>query len=157
MANNNSLRVAVAALSLSAAGFIGITKSESFTSKAIIPVPGDRPTLGFGTTEGVKMGDTITVPKALERAMSDIQKYEGAVKECVHVPLYQYEYDSYIRLSYNIGTGAFCKSTLVKKLNASDYRGACEQILVWDKFQGKPLKGLTIRRQEEYQTCLGNK
>jgi lysozyme len=61
----------------------------------------------------------------------------------------------YISLSYNIGTGAFCKSTLVKKLNAGDYIGACNQILLWDKYQGKPLAGLTKRRQEENKKCLG--
>ena len=156
MASNNNLRVAVAAQSLSAAGFIGITKSESFTSTAVIPVKGDVPTIGFGTTEGVKMGDTITVPQALDRAMRDVNKFEDVFKKCVKVPLYQYEYDAYISLEYNIGQSAFCGSTLVKKLNAKDYDGACRAILDWDKFKGKPLEGLTIRRQREYQTCIGN-
>ena len=149
-------RLSIAALSLSAVGLVGTLVYESYTGKAIIPVPGDVPTIGYGTTEGVKIGDTITPTKALIRALDDMQKYEGAVKKCVKVPLYQHEYDAYMSLAYNIGTGAFCGSTLVKKLNAQDYKGACEEIKRWDKFKGKPLRGLTIRREGEYQRCLGN-
>lgn len=148
-------RLAVAALSLSAAGFVGLVTHEGYTDKAVIPVPGDVPTIGFGTTGGVKLGDTITPPKAIARAMADVQKFEGAIKSCVRVPLYQHEYDAYTSLAYNIGESAFCGSTLVKKLNSYDYPGACAEILRWDKFKGQPLRGLTVRRQSEYQGCVG--
>jgi lysozyme len=134
---------------------VGIALSEGYSDRAIVPVPGDVPTIGFGTTEGVKMGDAITPPKALERALRDVQKFEGALKRCVQVPLAQYEYDAYISLSYNIGSGAFCGSTLVRKLNAQDYEGACREILRWDRFKGEPLAGLTKRRQREYRQCIG--
>lgn len=149
-------RNVVAGLSLSAAALVGIVLHEGYSDEAITPVPGDVPTIGFGTTDGVKMGDRITPPKALERALGDISKYEGALKKCVRVPLSQNEYDAYVSLSYNIGTGAFCRSTLVKYLNESRYEEACNEILKWDKFKGKPLRGLTLRRQEEYRKCLGN-
>jgi lysozyme len=148
-------RTGVAALALSAAGLVHIVMNEGYKEAAYIPVPGDVPTIGFGTTEGVKLGDKITPQKALERSLSDMGKYEGAVKKCVKVPLYQREYDAYTSLTYNIGTGAFCGSTLVKKLNAGDYVGGCEAILSWDKFKGKPLAGLTKRRQAEYRMCIG--
>lgn len=150
-------RILVAALSLSAAAFGGLVAYEGYSDKAIIPIPGDVPTIGFGTTEGVKLGDTITPPKAVARALQDVAKYEGAVKQCVRVPLHQYEYDAYISLSYNIGAGNFCGSTLVKVLNAGDYAEACRQILRWDRAQGRQVRGLTIRRQAEYQTCVGPK
>ena len=148
-------RSAIAALALSAAGLVHIAIGEGYRETAYIPVPGDVATIGFGTTGGVKMGDKITPPKALERSLADISKFEGAIKECVKVPLYQREFDAYTSLAYNIGSGAFCRSTLVKKLNAGDYVGACEQILVWDRFKGAPLAGLTKRRQSEYRTCVG--
>ena len=148
-------RRAVASLTLSAAALVGIVMSESYTDRAVIPVPGDVPTIGFGTTEGVKLGDKITPPVALKRALADLQKFEGALRACVTAPLSQGEYDAYLQLSYNIGSGAFCRSTLVRKLNAGDYAGACQQILVWDKFKGKPLRGLTFRREREYQECMG--
>lgn len=148
-------RSSVAALALSAAAFVGLLAHESYTSTAVIPVPGDVPTIGFGTTGGVKMGDKITPPKAAARALADVQTFEGALRQCVKVPLAQHEYDAYISLSYNIGSTAFCGSRLVRKLNAGDYAGACAEILKWDKFKGKPLRGLTIRRQDEYRQCVG--
>lgn len=148
-------RQAVAALSLSAAGFVGLLAYEGYSDSAYTPVPGDVPTIGFGTTQGVKEGDTITPPEAVKRALEDVQAYEGAIKSCVNVPLFQHEYDAYASLAYNIGPTAFCNSTLVRKLNQYDYEGACKEILRWDKFRGKPLRGLTIRRQKEYKQCLG--
>ena len=146
-------RRAVAALSLSAAGLVSLLQSEGYTSRAVIPIKGDVPTIGFGTTDGVKMGDTITPQAAVSRALSDVSKCEGAIKRCVKVPLTQGEYDAYLSLSYNIGSGAFCGSTLVRKLNASDYAGACEQVLVWDKAGGRRVQGLTARRNREYAQC----
>ena len=145
----------IAAISLSATALVAIVLHEGYKGDAYIPVAGDVPTIGFGTTSGVKLGDRTTPEKALQVAMKDVQSFEGAVKFCVAVPLSQNEYDAYVSLSYNIGTGAFCKSTLVKKLNTGDYEGACKQILLWDKYHGKPLAGLTKRRQEEYKKCLG--
>lgn len=149
------LRVAVAALTLSAAAFVGLAVHEGYSDTAIIPVPGDVPTLGFGTTGGVKMGDKTTPTKALVRALSDVQQFEGALKQCVKVPLHQHEYDAYLSLAYNIGPTAFCSSTLVRLLNQEQYREACDQILRWDRFKGQPLRGLTIRRQKEHRICLG--
>jgi lysozyme len=148
-------RLAIASLTLSAAAFVGLALHEGYTDRAVIPVPGDVPTIGFGTTEGVKMGDKTTPPKALARALRDVSRFEGALKQCVKVPLHQHEYDAYLSLAYNIGTGAFCGSTLARKLNAQDYAGACAEISRWDKFQGKPLRGLTIRRAEERAKCEG--
>jgi lysozyme len=145
----------IAALALSASAFVGLAVHEGYSDRAYTPVPGDVPTIGFGTTEGVRMGDRITPPQALVRALQDVQKFEGALKKCVKVPLHQYEYDAYMSLTYNIGHGAFCGSTLVRKLNAQQYTEACAEILKWDKFKGQPLRGLTIRRQKEHQQCIG--
>jgi len=143
----------IAALSLSATTLVAIVLHEGYKDMAYIPTPGDVPTIGFGTTNGVKLGDKTTPTQALNRAMVDIQKFEGAVKSCVQVPLTQGEYDAYISLSYNIGSSAFCNSTLVKRLNQSEYALACQEILRWNRFQGKELAGLTKRRQEEYLKC----
>jgi len=150
-------RRTVLSLTLSASALVGILLHEGYSDKAYTPVKGDVPTIGFGTTGGVKAGDTIKPPQAVARALVDVQRFEGALKQCVKVPLHQYEYDAYISLSYNIGSKAFCGSTLVKKLNAGDYAGACQQVLMWDKFNGKPLAGLTKRRQAEYEQCKGTK
>jgi lysozyme len=148
-------RVQIAALVLSASTLVTIAVHESFSPSAYIPVPGDVPTIGFGTTEGVRPGDKITVERALVRLLSDASKFEAAVKRCAPVPLYQHEFDAYVSITYNIGEGAFCRSTMAKLLNAGNYEAACREILKWDKFQGRPLRGLTIRRNEEFKKCMG--
>ena len=155
MSDNNIPRRLIAALALSAAGLVGIVAHEGYTDRAVIPVKGDVPTIGFGTTGGVKMGDTITPPQALFRALTDVQKFEGALKQCVTVPLHQHEYDAFVSLAYNIGEGAFCRSTLVRELNKANYLGACREILRWDYANGQRLPGLTKRREAEYRQCLG--
>ena len=149
-------RQTLAALSLSAAALVGIAVHEGYSDQAYIPVKGDVPTIGFGTTDGVRLGDRITPPKALARALTDAQKFEGALKRCVTVPLHQREYDAYVSFSYNVGAGAFCGSTLVKKLNAGDYPGACAELLRWTRAGGRVLPGLVTRRQAEYRQCMGD-
>lgn len=157
-------RSALAALALSAAGLVGIALHEGYSDKAVVPVKGDVPTLGFGTTAGVKPGDTTTPPQALARALADVQRFEGALKTCVRVPLHQHEYDALVSFAYNVGSGAFCGSTLVRKLNAQDYGGACRELLRWTFFQGKDCAapaharlcgGLAARRQQEFAQCMG--
>jgi lysozyme len=103
----------------------------------------------------VKPGDRIEPVQALVRKLQDVQRFEGALRQCVRVPLHQHEYDAFLGLAYNIGPGAFCGSTLVRRLNAGDYAGACAEILRWDRFRGEPLRGLTLRRQAENRQCLG--
>ena len=158
-------RAHISSIALSAAALVAIVMHEGYTDRAVIPVKGDVPTIGFGTTGGVKMGDTTTPPKALARALTDVQKFEGALKQCVTVPLSQNEYDAFVGFSYNVGSAAFCRSGIVKKLNAGDYPGACREILRWTYFQGKNCAapenarlcgGLAKRRQEEYRQCMGD-
>lgn len=148
-------RSAIAVLVLSAAGLVSIVGWESYRGEAYIPVKGDVPTIGFGTTGGVKLGDTIRPERALFRALTDVNEYEAALRRCVTAPLFQYEYDAYVSLAYNIGPGAFCGSTLVRTLNQAEYAGACQQILRWDRAGGRQLPGLIKRRQSEYAQCMG--
>ena len=145
----------MAGLSLSAVGLLTIAKWEGFSDKAYIPVAGDVPTLGFGSTEGVKMGDTITVPKAIERLYRDTGKAESAIGRCVKVPLSQGEFDAFTSFAFNVGTEAFCSSTLVKKLNYGDYEGACQELKRWVYVDGRRVQGLVNRREAEYRLCMG--
>lgn len=149
-------RTNIAALVLSAASLTGIAVHEGYRDRAYIPVAGDKPTLGFGDAQGVKLGDKTDPIRALIRLNQQADTFQQEMKKCVgDVPLHQYEWDAYVSLTFNIGSGAFCKSTLVKKLQQQDYVGACTQILRWDRFNGAPLAGLTKRRQEEYTKCIG--
>ncbi len=135
-------RLAISGLALSAAAFVGILTREGYTATAIIPTKGDVPTVGFGTTGGVRMGDTTTPVKAAQRALVDVAKFEGAVKRCVTAPLSQAEYDVYTDLAYNIGPTNFCTNrktggpgAIPARLNALQYRAACDAILLY-KFAG---------------------
>lgn len=153
-------RTKIAGIVLSAMALITIAAHEGYRDTAYIPVPGDVPTIGFGSTTNldstpVRMNQRTTPVAALKRLGEDIKVFEEAVKRCAPVPMYQHEFDAYVSLTYNIGQGAFCSSTLAKKLKAYDYDGACKEILKWDKFKGQPLVGLTKRRQEEYKLCMG--
>ena len=155
----DKIRKPIIALVISAAGLGGIAVHEGYRDKAYIPVLGDVPTIGFGNTtysdgSKVQLGDKITRKEATELLGNTVSVFEKQIKACVKVPLAQNEYDAFVSLTYNIGGQAFCSSTLVKKLNAYDYEGACNEILKWDKFRGKPLPGLTKRRQQENKQCL---
>ena len=150
----NKTRITVAALAVSAAALVGIATHEGYRGEAYRDATGI-PTIGYGETKGVKMGDKTTPERALVQLLESTEKHADAIRQCIHVPLYQHEFDAYISLAYNIGTGAFCKSTLVKKLNARDYAGACEEIRRWNKAGGKVLAGLVKRREAEYRMCKG--
>lgn len=150
------MRVTVAALSLSASAFVGIAVHESYRETAYLPTPNDVPTIGFGSTDGVHLGDRTTPERALVRLLADADRYQTALKRCIgDVPMYQREWDAVVSWAYNVGTGAACGSTLVKKLKAGDYPGMCREMLRWDRQAGKVLRGLTIRRKAEYALCMG--
>lgn len=161
---NLNPRIAIAVLAAAGISYMGvetIVHHEGERLIAYIPVPGDVPTIGAGATtyedgSPVKLGDTITLERSKQLVKHHAKRSEKAVTNCVKVPLYQYEFDAYVSLTYNIGPGAFCKSTLVKLVNEYKYTEACDQILRWDKFKGQTLKGLTNRRIVETLQCLGN-
>ena len=159
-------RSAIAALVLTAASLVGIATHEGYMGEAYVPVKGDVKTIGFGHTGNVKAGDRTTPVRALAVLLDDISVHAEIVKSCVKVPLYQHEYDSFVSLAVNIGPGkvgkdGFCvnkqgKTAIIpRRLAAGDYEGACEAILMYGNFKGKPLPGLTKRRQAEYKTCMG--
>lgn len=149
-------RIAAYSIAISAACLVGIATHEGYRSEAYKDTVGI-PTLGFGETAGVKMGDKTTPERALVQLLESTEKHADAIRQCIHVPLYQHEFDAYISLSYQIGAGAFCRSTLIKKLNKGDYTGACNELDKWVYAGGKKLPGIVKRRQKEKETCLGIK
>lgn len=143
-----------AGLSISTAALLGIAAHEGYVGKAYRDVTGI-PTIGYGETKGVKMGDTTTPERAFKRLQESADEHAQRMVRCIRVPITQGEYDAYLDFTYNVGSGAFCTSTLNKKLNAGDYEGACKELLKWTKAGGKELPGLVKRRQAEYKTCIG--
>jgi lysozyme len=154
---NNKTRTMVAALAISGSAMVSIALHEEYRGNAYSDAVGVT-TIGFGTTGGVKKGDKMSVERALIKLSQNVGEKEAAMRACIGpVPLYQNEWDAYVSLTYNIGSGAFCKSTLVKKLRVDppDYSGACKEILKWNRGGGRVLPGLVTRRKDEYKKCSG--
>lgn len=160
-------RIAAGLLSLSLLGFVGRAIQEDYTGTAVIPVPGDVPTVGIGSTRRddgtpVRLGDTITVPKAIRRAVTDISEDENVLRHCFgDAELYQHEWDAFSNLSYNVGAGAVCRSSIVGKVQAKRYEAACNTILDFYKAGGKDCRvranncyGVWLDRQRMNRLCL---
>lgn len=155
MTNENKTRSTVAALVISAATLVGIAANEGYVGEAYKDLAGI-PTIGFGETSGVVMGQKTDPIRAMIQLEKSINIHAHGMAKCIRVPLTQGEYNAYLDFTYNVGVNAFCTSTLNKKLNAMDYDGACKELLRWDKVNGKPVLGLTRRRQAEYKQCIGD-
>ena len=165
----NKPRAAISALALSAAGLIALVSHEGYREKAYVPVPGDRPTVGFGSTfnpDGtpVKLGDTATPQKALRMTLAHVGKDELNLKRCVTGKLNQAEYDVLVDFAYWRGSGGACRSEVVQAINRGDYLAQCDAYLNLDlrRAAGKDCKdpanrcrGVWLRAQERYSKCLG--
>ena len=115
--------------------------------------PANVPTIGWGHTKTVTKADvgkkTITQSEADALLLSDLVTYENAVKRLVKVPLSENQYGALVSFTYNLGQGNLANSTLLKKLNAKDYKGAADEFSKWTKVGGKTLNGLVRRRAAE--------
>ncbi|MDB6366729.1 lysozyme [Photorhabdus bodei] len=106
-------------------------------------------TIGYGHTRGVKPGDVVTEQQAEQFLLDDLAPVYLTIEANVKVPLTQGQLDALCSFIFNCGTGAFVRSTLLKKLNAGDYRGAVGQFMEWNKAGGRVLPGLDARRASE--------
>jgi len=116
-------------------------------------------TIGYGHTSAagglqVSSGLTITQAQADTLLEKDLIKYQSYVEAAIKVPVNDNQYGAMVSLCYNIGPGNFAKSTVVKKTNASDWKGAAAAFSMWNKAGGKVLAGLTRRRADEAKLYL---
>lgn len=166
-------RIRLAALSLSATALIGLAVHEGYRDTAYIPVPGDVPTIDFGSTthadgRPVRLGEKSDPIRGLIRLGQHVDEKQAALRRCFgDVPMHQHEWDAMVSLAYNVGTGAVCSSSIPRKLQAGQYEAACTTILDFDGqcvkrdpvtrkcIERKVLRGLTIRRQSEFRQCMG--
>lgn len=152
---NEKIRRNAAILTVSALTIVSIASHEGFREKAYRDVTGV-PTVGYGETKGITMDSTMTRLEALQRLSESADEHAKGMIRCIKVPVSQGEFDAFLSFTYNVGVGAFCRSTLVKKLNKLDYEGACQELLKWTQAGGKVYPGLVKRRQQEYNTCIGD-
>jgi lysozyme len=112
-------------------------------------------TIGYGSTRNVTPGLQITASEAEARLAADVAEAAGAVERAVKVPLTQPQFDSLASFVFNVGSGAFSKSTALKRLNSGDYAGAVEAMQWFNKVtkngQLVTSAGLVNRRQAEAQ------
>ncbi len=114
----------------------------------------NKPTICFGETKNVRMGDRKTKAVCERMLENRLVEFSAGVDRCLKRRVPDKSYIAFVSLAYNVGTGAFCRSTLVKKANAGDIKGACLELSKWDRAGGKRVRGLTRRRAEERALCL---
>ena len=107
-------------------------------------------TIGYGTTEFVDPGDTVTEEEACDLLRNDVQEAADAIDDLVDVELSQSQYDALCSFIYNVGRSAFENSTMLKMLNqGKSAKEIGPQFLRWNKSKGTVLTGLTRRREDE--------
>ncbi|EOD6655107.1 lysozyme [Salmonella enterica] len=84
----------------------------------------------------------------------DLKRVKAQVDPLIKVSIPESERAAFYSFAYNVGTGAFARSTLLKKLNAGDHTGACNELKRWTYAGGKQWKGLMTRREIEREVCL---
>ena len=116
------------------------------------------PTVCFGETEGVRLGDSYSVEECRALLGDRVVAFGQAVDRCVTAELPPARKAALVSFAYNIGVSAFCGSTLVRKLNSGDVYGACNELPRWKNATRLgvrvELPGLVKRRQQERQLCL---
>lgn len=116
------------------------------------------PTICDGETRGVKMGDVATPIQCDAMTEAAVSEFETAIRPCLPENLPTETRASFVVTAYNIGVGAFCKSSMSRKAMAGDLPGACQALLTWNKARVngvlQPVRGLTNRRMAERALCL---
>lgn len=153
---------------MSRGGSVGLTLDEGYTSAAIIPTKGDVPTMGFGSTthadgRPVRLDDTTTPPKALERTLLYVQDDEADMRRTLAgVALHQAEYDVFIDWRYQYGASTWRNSSILRELRAGNYPAACNALLRYKFSAGfdcstpgnRVCSGVWTRQLKRHAACM---
>ncbi len=170
---SNKQRVAVAALTVSAAAILSLFGAEGFRSAPYIPTQGDVPTIGYGSTV-YEDGTRVTLadpPISKERALQIVRDHKSKDEAMFRaslpgVKLTQGEYDLYMDFTYQFGITNWRASSMRRHLLNGEYLQACNALLAWRKQAGrdcslpqnwgpKGCKGVWTRQLERQAKCLG--
>lgn len=138
-----------------------VAEFEGFRSHAY-RCPAGVWTIGYGTTTDalpdirVYPGMWISEPLGKEYLRRTLAHFAAKVAPKIKVGLTPEQWAAILSLAYNIGPTAFARSTVLRKLNAGDLRGAADAFLMWNKAKGKVLKGLVKRRERERSVFLND-
>lgn len=107
-----------------------------------------------GLTHGVKPGDKYTSAQCDKMFLFELSVFERQLDRCLLAEVPAGMKIALISWTYNVGATAACRSTLVRKANSGDLRGACNELPRWNRAGGRVIKGLTNRRLSERSLCL---
>ena len=111
-------------------------------------------TIGYGHTLGVTSGLKITEQQAELFLKEDLALVSQTLETVITVIINQNQYDALSSFTFNLGSGALRKSTLLKLLNQGNYTGAAEEFKKWCHDNGQVVQGLVNRRNAEYSMFL---
>ena len=103
----------------------------------------------------LRMGQTWTQEQCDQQLYADLLKHAEAL-DCIKAPMTDGQKAAFLSFSFNVGNSAFCRSTLARKANQGDMRGACAELSRWTLAGGKELPGLVRRRAAERAVCEGS-
>lgn len=134
---------------MSSAALDALKAREALRLKAYLD-GGGVPTIGWGHTRGVALGQTCTEYQAGQFLNTDLQLVYHDILNIVEVSLSQGQFDGLADWWFNVGTGHAKASTLVAKLNAKEYDAAAAEFIRWIYDNGKVQRGLAKRRGQEF-------
>ena len=129
----------------------GLHLTEQFESCRLVAYLDTKgvPTIGWGHTNGVQLGDTCTQAQADAWLTEDVQWAANYTNWSVTTQLTQPEFDAVVDFVFNVGSGNFHSSTMLRLLNAGDFAGAAGEFEKWDLSSGQVVAGLLRRRIAE--------
>ena len=146
-------------MQLSSKGLNLIKQFEGFRLKPY-RCPGNVVTIGYGSTKDIagmplRMDrPEISIEDATMLLQRDCDFFVKRVNKLTHVRLTQNMFDALVSFTYNLGCGAFQRSTLRMKLNRGDYESAANEFRKWNRAGGSRLRGLVRRRETERNLFL---
>jgi len=151
MAIKARLVQAGAAATIVAAGSIAYVFEGEFLQPYVDPV--GVLTACVGSTNDVQLGQIYSEQECTDRFINELRHAESAVNRCTpNIP--ESIKPPLISFAFNVGNGAYCKSTLAKRANDGDLVGACQELYRWVYAGGQVLPGLVKRREAEASSCL---
>ena len=112
------------------------------------------PTVCFGETKGVHLGDKYTAEQCKDMLDPRIEEFGAGVDACIHHPLSDTRKAAFVSFAYNAGVSAFCHSGVAREENNHHPAAACKEMLRWNMAGGKVVQGLVNRRKEEFDLCM---
>lgn len=157
MSKGKSIAAGVAAVM--AAGALAVPLIAEF--EGFVPVGYPDPALGvklptacYGATAGIVIGKRYSEQECANMLAADAVSHGLQIAPCLPPELPIQTRAAFTSFGFNVGTSAFCKSTLASKARAGDLAGACAELAKWVSAGGKPMAGLIRRRQAERKLCL---